>query len=295
MKTFYGTFKLNTILSTVQKISKNLLLLSKYTPCFTNIKIENKIIKPIFDERTSRFLYEYYLLKVMICYIELSDDEDMLINEITSSNETNEITDIFTTEYIEELDTRLDLSITSEKTVTLLNGNKRELKQNISQLLIVFIEILSAQKNMINISYEDIQDRIFKLKEKEKNIVTDRLKNITDEERNVDTILKINKLGMYSKGLQKGLTTLDKDFYDEEQQFRDEMTKAERNIRKNNKNATDENIDILLDDYMNEKQTELEIENAAYDMKHMGETYWDGNTDGIDAPEEEYSDYEEEY
>jgi len=295
MKTFYGTFKLNTILSTVQKISKNLLLLSKYTPCFTNIKIEDKIIKPIFDERTSRFLYEYYLLKVMICYIELSDDEDMLINEITSSNETNEITDIFTTEYIEELDTRVDLSITSEKTVTLLNGNKRELKQNISQLLIVFIEILSTQKNMINISYEDIQDRIFKLKEKEKNIVTDRLKNITDEERNVDTILKINKLGMYSKGLQKGLTTLDKDFYDEEQKFRDEMTKAERNIRKNNKDATDENIDILLDDYMNEKQTELDIENDAYDMKHMGETYWDGNTDGIDAPEEEYSDYEEEY
>ena len=231
----------------------------------------------------------------MICYTELSDDENMLINQVSTSNESTEITDIFTTEYLEELDTRIDLSITSERSSTLLTGNKKELKQNVSQLLIVFIEILSNQKEIINISYKDIQDRIFKLKEKEKNIITDRLKNITDEERDTDTMLKINKLGMYSKGLQKGLTTLDKDFYDEEQTFRDEMMNAERNIRKINKNATDENIDILIDDYMNEKQSELEIENDAYDMQYMGESYFDGNTDGVDGPEEEYNDYEEEY
>jgi hypothetical protein len=30
-------------------------------------------------------------------------------------------------------------------------------------------------------------------------------------------------------------------------------------------------------------------------MSYMGETYWDGNTDGNDTPEEEYADYEEEY
>ena len=295
IKKFYGVIKIDSILTTIQQISKNVLLLSKYTPSFTSIKIGEKIITPIFDERTSKILYEYYLLKIMICYTELSDDENMLINQVSTSNESTEITDIFTTEYLEELDTRIDLSITSERSSTLLTGNKKELKQNVSQLLIVFIEILSNQKEIINISYKDIQDRIFKLKEKEKNIITDRLKNITDEERDTDTMLKINKLGMYSKGLQKGLTTLDKDFYDEEQTFRDEMMNAERNIRKINKNATDENIDILIDDYMNEKQSELEIENDAYDMQYMGESYFDGNTDGVDGPEEEYNDYEEEY
>jgi hypothetical protein len=44
---------------------------------------------------------------------------------------------------------------------------------------------------------------------------------MTDESRDVDTLLKINKLGMYSKGMQKGLTIYDKNFYDEEQMFRD--------------------------------------------------------------------------
>jgi DNA-binding protein H-NS len=131
---------------------------------------------------------------------------------------------------------------------------------------------MNTEKNTIDTSYEEIQDRVFKLREKEKDLVTDRLKKMTDEERDADTILKSNKLGMYSKGMQKGLTALDKDFYDEEQEFRDEMTKAERNIRKKNADANDENIDILLGEYMEQQQVD---------------------TDGVGAPEEEYDDYQE--
>jgi hypothetical protein len=100
---------------------------------------------------------------------------------------------------------------------------------------------------------------------------------------------------MYSKGMQKGLTTLDKDFYDEERDFRDEMTKAERNIRKKNADANDENIDILMEEYMEQNNIEQAIDDEAYDMSFMGETYFDGNTDGVGAPEEEYDDYENEY
>jgi hypothetical protein len=129
----------------------------------------------------------------------------------------------------------------------------------------------------------------------EKDLVTDRLKRMTDEERNADTILKINKLGMYSKGMQKGLTTLDKDFYDEEREFRDEMTKAERNIRQKNIDVNDENMDMLLDDYMEQQNIDREIEDEVYDMSYMNESYYDGNTDGVGAPEEEYVDYENEY
>ena len=93
--------------------------------------------------------------------------------------------------------------------------------------------------------------------------------------------------------MQKGLTALDKDFYDEEQEFRDEMTKAERNIRKKNADANDENIDILLGEYMEQQQVDADIDEEAYDMGFMNETYFDGNTDGVGAPEEEYDDYQE--
>jgi len=293
LKTFYDIPTLQNVLTTIQKTSKNLVMLADYTPSFTSIRISgDKTIKPVLDERTGRFLFEYYLLRVLLNYIDLTDEDDMIVTEIRKETR---VADVFTTEYLEDVETRIDLSMTTrDKTDTrLLTGNKKELRQKTAELLIAFIDILNNEKNTIDTSYEDIQDRVFKLREREKDLVTDRLKRMTDEERDADTILKINKLGMYSKGMQKGLTTLDKNFYDEEQEFRDTMTRAERDIRKRDATATDENIDILLDEFMEQRLVDNEIDAEANDMEFMNETYYDGNTDGVGAPEEEYDDYQE--
>ena len=216
----------------------------------------------------------------------------MVVSEI---NKPEEITDLVSVEHLDEESTRIDLSITSrtETDIRLLTGNKKALRQSTTQLLIAFIEIMGKQKDIVNISYEDIQDRVFKLKEREKDLVTDRLKRLTDEERNADTILKINKLGQYSKGLQKGLTVLDKDFYDEEQEFRDDMEKAEKIIRKKHKGASDEEVEQFLEDYQEDQQVNREIEEDAYSMDYMNVDFHNGNTDGVGAPEEEYEDYQD--
>jgi hypothetical protein len=293
LKIFYGTPTLQNVLVTIQQNCKNIVRLANSTPSFTNIKVnDDKILRPVFDDRTSRFLFEYYLLRILINFIELSDEDDMIVTEIKSKMD---VTDIFAVDYIEEVDTRVDLSFTSrtETDIRLLTGNKKELRQKTTELLIAFMEILNNEKEIIDISYEDIQDRVFKLREKEKDMVTDRLKKLTDEQRDTDTILKINKLGMYSKGMQKGLTVLDKDFYDEEQNFRDNMVKAERKIRMKNPDANDENIDILVDDYIEQQGIDEDIEAEAYDMEYMNEDFFNGNTDGVEAPEEEYQDYQD--
>jgi len=294
LKSFYGISSLGNILSKIQNTSKNLILIANATPSFTSIKHGEETIKPVFDERTSRFLFEYYLLRVFINYIELSDEDEMLVVEVPQEMV---IDDVFSVEYMEDTETRVDLSMTTsrQRQTTLVSGNKKELRQRVSELFICFINIMNNEKDTIDTSYEEIQDRVFKLREREKDLVTDRLKRMTDEQRDADTILKINKLGMYSKGMQKGLTSLDKDFYDEEREFRDEMTRAERNIRRKNADANDENIDILMEEYMEQQNVEQAIDDEAYDMSFMGETYYDGNTDGVGAPEEEYDDYENEY
>ena len=287
----YGVPAILRILQTIQQTSNNLVKLSKDTPCFSNIKKGDKVLKPVFDERTSRFLFEYYLLRVLINYIELSDDNDMIVTEIINQTE---LTDLVTVDYLEERETRIDLTMSSQNVTNrqLLSGNKKDLKQRVCQLLISFIEIMNNQKDTVDTSYEEIQDRVFKLREREKDMVTDRLKRLTDEDRDIDTILKINKLNQYSKGLQKGLTTLDKDFYDDEREFRDEMVKAEKNIRKRNNNVTEDNIDQLMDEYFEQNEVEQEIEREDNDMEYMNDDYYDGNTDGFGAPEEEYEDYE---
>ena len=153
-------------------------------------------------------------------------------------------------------------------------------------MLISFIEMFEEQKEITDNSYEDVEDRNFKLREREKNMVTDRLKKLTDEQRDADTIFKINKLGMYSKGNMKGLTVLDAGFYDEEQSFRDEILKAEKNIRKKNSDANDNTMDILLDEYEETSRRDAEIDREENDMSYMDEDYLDGRTDGAGASEE---------
>jgi hypothetical protein len=277
LKTFYGNPTLLNILTTVQKTSNNLIRIANVTPKFSSIKLgEEKVIKPIFDERTSRFLFEYYLLRVLLNYIELSDEEEMVVTEIRKETE---VSDIFAVEYLEEIDTRVDLAMTSrsQTDVTLLTGNKKELRQKTAELLIAFVDILNNQKDTVDISYETIQDRVFKLREREKDMVTDRLKNMTDELRDADTILKINKLGKYSVGMQKGLTMYDKEYYEKEGDLRDEMVKAEKKIRQSNPDANDENIDILLDEYMEQQELDNQLDDEAYDMRDITEDYTDGN------------------
>ena len=61
-------------------------------------KLYKAHLKPIFDERTSRFLFEYYLLRVFINYIELSDEDDMIVRAVKP---TNTVDDVFATEYVE--------------------------------------------------------------------------------------------------------------------------------------------------------------------------------------------------
>lgn len=276
LKPFYGTKILHKVLSAVQASGRNVLKLANATPCFSSIRNGDQVLRGVIDERTSRDLFEYYLLRVLVRYIELADDETMF--QSPTPVKTN-YPDLFSTDFIDEANTRSNVAFLPEARVA---GNKRELKQNVAELLVSYMDIFSTEKDIVDVTYEEIQDRVFKLKEREKDMVTDRLKALTDEARDADTMKKIAKLGEYSKGLQKGLTVLDKDFYDSEQAFRDEMEKAERNIRMKNKDATDENIDILVDELLEQRQAERDIERDAYDMSHLNEDYYDGNYDDYD-------------
>ena len=49
--------------------------------------------------------------------------------------------------------------------------------------------------------------------------------------------------------------------------------------------------DELLDEYLEQAQNNKELDNEAYDMAYMNEDFYDGNFDGVGAPEEEYDDY----
>ena len=291
LRVFYDNNIIYNILTTVQKSCKNINTLSNVFPSFTSIKIDNdKEIKAIFDERTSRLVFEYLFLRVLINYKDLTDDNDMIVREIEKEDI---VEDIFSTEYINNLQKRIDINYESSKDIDfkLLGGDKKKIKQNISNLFIIFSQILGKEKDLIDVSYEEIQDRVFKLREKEKNLVTDRLKFLTDEERDADTILKINKLGpIYSKGLQKSLVEYDRDAFEEDKEFRDKINNFER-IISNKTGLAGDDLEEYVNDYMEEQMISDEIDKEVYDMNYMDDDYYDGHVDGYSAPDVEEQEY----
>jgi hypothetical protein len=152
--------------------------------------------------------------------------------------------------------------------------------------------MMESYKDETDISYDDVLDRIFKLKEEEKNIITDRLKFMSDEERDADTILKVNKLGVWSKGLQKGLTTYVKENYDEEREFMEKMMNYEKQAMKKLKNS---DYDVtsggfVLDDFIDEIERDADIEREAYDIEGYTENYMNGEFEGDEV--DNYEDFE---
>jgi len=112
---------------------------------------------------------------------------------------------------------------------------------------------------------------VFKLKEAEKYLFTDRLKSMTEEERMVDTMFKKNKLGMYNIGAEI-------QYYDDDTFEKDK--KVAENIAKLQKKA---NINIDQDD-QEEDQGE-----QGYNLSLIGEDFMDGDPFG-----EEYE-YDNDY
>jgi len=295
LRNFYADSSLISLLKSIQTSAKNIVFLSKETPSFTSIHYKDKELKPVLDERTSKYLFEYYLLKTLTTYIDLSEQETMVSKTKIVEREVDEL---FSVEYLNEQERKVnyDITQTPENDLVLLRGNVKQLKQKIAKIIVCFIKIMKGYKDTIDISYKGIQDRIFKLKEKEKNMITDRLQfNITDEEREADTILKINKLGVWSKGLEKGLRTYVKDHYDKEREFVETMMQYEKKIASSsnsNKKMALEDFEDYKDDYLSQIQQEEDIEKEAYDMSHMTEDYENGNDyEGDEVEADDYGDY----
>jgi len=276
---FYEDPSLSKILKKIQVLCKNIIVLSEITPAFSSIKYKGKELKPVFDERTSKFLFEYYILRIFINYIDLAESDEMLVREVTKKNV---VEDLVTVEFLDDLTTGIEFEETREiQDVRLLKGNKKELKTKVASLLVTFIQAIDENRNKTNYSYENILDLVFKIKEREKNNITSRLESLNEEERDADTILKINKLGVWSKGLQKGLTTYVKENFDEEREDMEKMMQYEKMLNQR-KATTDEDID--MDQFMEDIMIDEDIERENFDMR--GHTGDDGNYEEEDYDNE---------
>jgi len=271
-----------------------------------SIPIYTEIIKPVgagadematfysmFDKDTVYLLHKYCFLSCLYEYVVSSDDSELLrtniqqvrkINRDTISerkNASNEVTSVLVAD-----DDTADLDESFQE-VQINIGNKQELKEKVASLLIAFLETEIDNKNTVNMSYKDIKEKVTRSKNREKQGIITRFKNMENEERAVENMLKNYRIGRWNVGQQKGLIQYDKDTYDRE---RLEML-ADPGIYDDEVSASINEIhDFDYLDKTNEQNAAEEESRAIYGLEDLGNG--DGFTDGVfyeeDRDEEDF-------
>lgn len=250
---FYGNTKIRNVLNEIMSKSKGIYLLSQNTPVLTNIKLGDKELYTSFDKRTTVLLYEYYFLSVLTDYIYLTKDPSMVTRVLVVPEKDK--SDIFAADFLIEQQLRF-----TEDEQEFIEGNVMELNKDIAKLLTSFLNIMMRSKKTINVSYEDVQDKVFKLKEAEKYDFTDKLKDMSDEARAVDTILKHHKLGpLYSLGMSKGIKEYDQDHFEYDKKIAENVARIQNSLRRQGALGDDMDIDDAIDEINVEREIDMDL------------------------------------
>ena len=185
-------------------------------------------INSIFDEQVVTMFYNFIFYKLINELVNISEDEEFLL-EIQGSEINDYAKDQF-------------------------------LKNSVAYVL-EYINVMSNHYNLVNNGYKKVKDKIAMAKEKEKTIITDFLKNLSDEEREIENVLKNNKLEKWNKGMQKGLTQYVKENYDEEREAMEKQALKERKLQQNN------NVTAMNRELYNLDNDEVEASDEAIDKE----------------------------
>ena len=220
-----------------------------------------KQINSIFDDKLIILFYTYIFYNIYNELLSISEDQDFML----------QLQNIDTTDY-----------------------SKDDFNKNIINYIMCCSNIMNNHYNLINNGYAKVKEKIVMAKEKEKTLITDFLKNLSDEEREIENILKNNKLEKWNIGMQKGLTQYVKANYDEERNALEKQALKERKLQQNN-NVTAMNkeiYDLDIDEQMlNDEAIDAEEYSMAnipddddfdYDNDNIDEDYANGNYENDD-------------
>ena len=218
-------------------------------------------INSIFDEQVVTMFYNFIFYKLINELVNISEDEEFLL-EIQALEINDYAKDVF-------------------------------LKNSVAYVL-EYINVMSNHYNLVNNGYKKVKDKIAMAKEKEKDIITDFLKNLSDEEREIENILKNNKLEKWNKGMQKGLTQYVKENYDEEREAMEKQALKERKLQQNN-NVTAMNRELYNLDNDETEAMHNAIDEEEYSLSNVPDDddfNYDNDQDGDYANGADDRDYD---
>ena len=251
----YGDEQINLIFVKIQEKCKNILKIVDKLYYQININRNNKEYYFAIDEKIITLTIQYLYLITISEYINLSTNPEIYSTSILKYKKV-EIGEV-----IEESDE-------PEEMMDIISGEQKLLSNKVSNIIEQLMDIICQNKDIINFSYESVMEKVLRSKEKEKTQITDYLKHLTDEEREIENIFKNNKLERWNVGLQKGLTQYVKETYDDEREKLDQQAILEQKLGINDL-VTSMNKDIYMLDLLSEEAQQLQDNIEQYDISNL--------------------------
>ena len=228
-------------------------------PVFENIEKDG--YQPSLNTAMLVQILEYTLLQCLGLFIQEIDDATVLGETAIPAGEELETTTL------EEV---VNEEIGNISEIDIISGEKLQRSQIMTDFMLEVLSIFGNTKKLLNYTYQDVVYRVNVSKEKEKDQFTKRLKDLSDEEREIENLMKNHKLGIWSKGLSKGVTQYEKDTYDEERREMERIIELEQTIG-NKDFVSDMNRDIFLSEAAEAARVAAQIENEEMRIEYMGE------------------------
>ena len=287
LRTFYNNKTIENILKNVSRKTLYVYKLVEHTPFFSPIVRDGKEIYSIFDKRMISLIFNYYLLKVLITYIELINYKEANLEE--AFEEKSELPDNPSRKGkrgkdYEEIMTEVEIEEDAYGEISeleILRGEKKQIAENISDLIVAFVDIIRDEKKTIDYNYEKIIEQVFRAKEKEKDDITSDLKRLTDDDREVENFFKNAKLEKWGIGLQKGFTRYAEETYDEERERMEKRLLLDIQFGKNLQ-VHEMNAEIYANDFLENMRNEELADMEAFDISDLPDDDDFGDDDNLD-------------
>ena len=276
------------LLLAIQQKTMDINTFMKNIPVYTPIHKYENTFYSLFDKKTIYLLFSYCFYSVLYEYVLLSNDRDLLKEDKNKMKEVQKQNIKISFNVSEQISVSSDLH-TEPDTNDEINeeykniddvridvGNQEEFKKRVANLMIAMLNIHASSKKMTDEPYEHIINKVKRSKKKEKNTITEFFKNMSNEERKTEYMLKNAKLGKWSVGLENTIFKYNQKTYDKERETMGEL------FKEGDENVFDvDNADVSqrgVNDLMMEDETlnELMHDGEGNDISNLDVDYSDG-------------------
>lgn len=174
----------------------------------------------LFDKKTIYLLFNYCWYSVLYEYICTTDNEDIIklsVQEYKNKKREQNKENLDASLQFNSILKNSDETMNEENTILnsiqeleIISGRTKQLKEDLSSLLVQFLNVEMNNKKMVDLSYSSMSKDIYNSKKAEKNKILSFFDNLSDDQRNVEKIQQKHKIDKYNLGQQKTLFKYDK-------------------------------------------------------------------------------------